>query len=180
MAFPGLEEETSQWVVAEFAREVERVAIIGAEIALKRDGLVEGIVSGGGDAAGQIGNARIERRKLQIDFANLFGVVAARRARLSGPCNRKPRDAFVTDLSEVAVRVRDRAGRVGNEPTALDRRVISACISGEVAAQEKGLSGGENGITGARFHQSGEVQFRGRGRLQIASAGNRNPTVGRG
>jgi len=51
MSFPGLEEETSKWVVAEFAREVESVAIVGAEIALKRDGLVEGIVSGGGDTA---------------------------------------------------------------------------------------------------------------------------------
>src|SRR5215469_18457173 len=110
--------DRSMMVIAEFAREVESVAVVCAKVALECDGFVQGIVAGGGHAASEIGNARIEHGKLQIDFANLFRVVVTRKACLGGPCNGKPRDTLVTDLSEITVRVRDRAGGVGREPAA--------------------------------------------------------------
>ncbi len=75
MPRPLLEQEVGERIGLRRPAEVQRVAVVRAQIALHGPGFIIGILVARGDLLGQFRDAGIEHGQLQIRFANRVRII---------------------------------------------------------------------------------------------------------
>src|SRR5258708_12225818 len=128
--------------------EGEGVGKTGAEVGFDQDGLVERSPRARRNLPGERGNARIERRELQIGGGDLFRIIGGCSAQLVRNHGREQRKAFVSHVREIAKWIEDRTSEIAKKITAAGGRDRVRPLSRKNTPPRKGLCRREQSIPG--------------------------------
>ena len=115
MSGAACEKEISERIGGTRAGEIQRVAVMRFQIQLDLGGLVVFVGRASGDLFGELLDARIQARHLEIIRCDRIGKIRGGQAQLRRRDPGEVGSGLVTDFSVVVERIRERAGLIENQ-----------------------------------------------------------------